>query len=242
VSGPDWVNALFATAVAGVAVYSGSRLIASRAWRRPTHFDVDLAHVLMGTAMAGMFVSAVNFLPDQLWEVAFTTLGLWFVWKCYRFVGQRGIEGRDDDHVHHLSHYLTHLVMVGAMLYMYAVATRPQGPSKDAGMAMNGASGATANFVGLPLLFLVVLLASGVWELDGIGRFSPAPVEAGLAFAGPRGVGWKPGDPATTDQRHAPEGAAPAPSPVRPWLAPRLEAGCHIVMCVAMGYMLVLIL
>jgi hypothetical protein len=241
-SGPDWLNDLFAAAVVVVALYSLSRLIASRVWERPTHVDVDLAHVLMGTAMAGMFVAALNPIPNGVWEVAFGALALWFVGRSYRFVTQRGFEGQDDDHVHHLSHYLTHLVMTGAMLYMYAIATRPQGASKDTGMAMNGATGSTANFVGVPLVFLLVLLASGVWELDGIERFSPSRVPGGLALVGPRDSGWPAAGPLGPDPSFPNADTPGKRHPARPWLAPRLEAGCHIVMCVAMGYMLVLIL
>lgn len=239
-SGPDWLDDCFAAVMLVVAVYSVGRLVAARRWSRPTHVDVDSAHILMGVGMAGMLSSAINPVPTGVWEVGFTALSAWFVWRCYRFVARLGVEGQDDDHVHHFSHYLTHLVMAVAMLYMYLVATAPSGPSRDAGMAMSGATGTTADFVGLPLLFLAVLLASGIWELDGIGRFSPA-VSTGTvarprlavgrsvgmeALDGP-GDGSGPGDGATAS---------------RPWLAPRLEAGCHIAMCVTMAYMLVLIL
>ncbi|HUD16862.1 MAG TPA: DUF5134 domain-containing protein [Acidimicrobiales bacterium] len=215
-SGPDWLDDCFAAVMVVVAIYSAGRLVASRGWSRPTHADVDVAHVLMGVGMAGMLSSAINPVPRAVWEVVFTALVAWFVWRCYRFATRLGLEGQDPDHVHHLSHYLTHLVMAAAMLYMYLVAAAPSGPSRDAGMAMNGATGTTADFVGLPLLFLLVLLASGIWELDGIGRFSPALSTGPVASVGSIAT--------------------------RPWLAPRLEAGCHIAMCIAMAYMLVLIL
>ena len=215
-SGPDWLDDCFAAVMLVVAVYSAGRLVAARSWSRPSHADVDFAHVLMGVGMAGMLSSAINPVPAGVWEVVFTGLVGWFAWRCYRFVTRLGVEGQDPDHVHHFSHWLTHLVMAVAMLYMYLVAATPSGPSRDAGMAMNGATGTTADFVGLPLLFLAVLLASGVWELDGIGRFSPALSTGSVA-----------GDGSVATRR---------------WLAPRLEAGCHIAMCITMAYMLVLIL
>jgi hypothetical protein len=243
-SGPDWLDDCFAAVMLVVAVYSVGRLVAARRWSRPTHADVDFAHVLMGVGMAGMLSSAINLVPTGLWEVVFTALSAWIVWRCYRFVARLGVEGQDDDHVHHFSHYLTHLVMAVAMLYMYLVATTPSGPSRDAGMAMSGATGTTADFVGLPLLFLAVLLASGIWELDGIGRFSLAISTATVAR--PRAVLGRPVGV------QAPNGPGPGPgggsgsgdraSASRPWLAPRLEAACHIAMCVTMAYMLVLIL
>ena len=239
-SGPDWLDDSFAAVMLVVAAYSAGRVVAARLWSRPAHPDVDSAHVLMGVGMAGMLSSAINPVPTGVWEVVFGGLSAWFVWRCYRFVVRLGVEGRDEDHVHHFSHYLTHLVMAVAMLYMYLVATAPSGPSRDAGMAMSGATGTTADFVGLPLLFLGVLLASGIWELDGIGRFSPATATGTVARARVA-VGRSPA-------MERPEPTEPGPGPgdgatgSRPWLAPRLEAGCHIAMCVTMAYMLVLIL
>ena len=240
VSGPEWLDRSLAALMMVVALYSGARVVAARRWARPTHVDVDLAHLLMGIAMAGMLTASLNPVPTGVWEIAFGALGAWFVYRCVRFVRTKGLEGRDDDHVHHLSHYLTHLVMVGAMLYMYAVATPGVGASRDAGMAMNGATGSASRSVALPLLFVVVLLASAVWELDGIGRFTreaPAPApDRSLAAArvatddGSVGAAPVGGVPAATARREA--GA---------WLAPRLEAGCHIAMCVTMAYMLILI-
>lgn len=239
---PAWLNDSFAVLMAAVAVYCLGRLIAARRWGRPTHLDVDTAHVVMGTAMAGMLVPSVNLFPDQLWEVAFVGLSLWFVVRCIRFVTEHGIEGRDEDHAHHLSHYLTHLVMALAMLYMYFAAV----PTVDAGggMAMGSATGTTTDFVGIPLVFIIILFASGIWELDGIGRFLPATA---------------PGEPVTVAAAGPGLGAVAGPGPepiggggarsrpeVQPagsrWLAPRLEAGSHVAMCVTMGFMLVLML
>jgi hypothetical protein len=247
VASPPWLDDGFAAVMAVVAVYSLGRLVAARAWSRPTHPDVDLAHVLMGTAMVGMLVSDLDPVPHGVWEVVFTALALWFVWRCVRFVTEHGVEGRDEDHVHHLSHYLTHLVMACSMLYMFLAAEPP--PGTGGGMAMGPATGSTTEFVGLPLLFLVVLFASGVWELDGIGRFAPRPapvVPTGLALAVTGGTGA----PGTGDGGEADAGApwsSPgvgdrARSPGGRWLAPRLEAGCHVAMCVTMGFMLVLML
>jgi len=231
VSSPPWLDDSFAAVMAAVAVYSLGRLAAARAWSRPTHRDVDLAHVLMGTAMAGMLVSALDPLARGVWVVVFALVTLWFVWRCYRFVTEHGVDGRDEDHVHHLSHYLTHLVMACSMLYMYLAATSPR-PGSGGGMAMGAATGSTVDFVGLPLLFLTVLLASGVWELDGIERFAPRPAPVALAV-----TGWPAAaEPGPTD------GPGHPGEDQRRWLSPRLEAGCHIAMCVTMAFMLVLML
>ena len=228
---PPWLDDGFAALMATVALYSLGRLVAARSWSRPTHPDVDLAHVLMGTAMVGMLVSALDPVPHGVWEAVFAVLALWFVGRCFRFVTEHGVEGRDEDHVHHLSHYLTHLVMACSMLYMYLAAPSPR-PGFGGGMAMGAATGSTADFVGLPLLFLSVLLVSGVWELDGIGRFTPRPAAMALTAAGAPGAG-RTGPPGTSDTARD-DGPR--------WLAPRLEAGCHIAMCVTMAFMLVLML
>ncbi|MGP8060950.1 MAG: DUF5134 domain-containing protein [Acidimicrobiales bacterium] len=253
---PAWLNDLFAAVMVVVAVYSTGRLVAARMWSRPTHVDVDAAHVLMGAAMAGMLVPAIDPIPNGVWEVGFSLLVVWFVWRCYQFVTEHGVEGRDDDHVHHLSHYVTHLVMAGAMLYMYLAAVTPPTGS-GGGMAMGTARGTTADLVLLPLAFIVVLFASGIWELDGIGRFAPggpgrprpelAYAAGSAAAAG--GTAPAPGGPGVpsvpsvagsdlSDQedQHRESGQ------VAPWLAPRLESSCHIAMCVTMGFMLILML
>ena len=242
-SGPAWLNDSFAVVMAVVAVYSAGRLGAAKAWSRPTHVDIDLSHVLMGTAMAGMLVAEINPIPAGVWEVVFALLAAYFVVRCYRFIGEHGVEGEDEDHVHHLSHYLTHLVMAGSMLYMYRAAVPAPGGSPRAGMAMGPATGTTADFVLLPLGFLLVLFASGVWELDGIQRFSPGQQrdrgELVLASTPHLPIATRDGVTEASD-RGVRSGRRDRSG--RRWLAPRLEAVCHIAMCITMGFMLILML
>ena len=148
--------------------------MSSRAWSRPMRFDVDIVHLLMGLAMAGMFVAALDPLPPGVWEVVFSGVAAWSLWRCGAYVTRRHGRRVPDDHVHHVSHYPTHVVMAFAMLYMY-LAMPAKGATVGA-MAGSGATGTTADFVGLPLLFLFVLLGSGVWELDRAERFTRVPV------------------------------------------------------------------
>jgi hypothetical protein len=232
-SGPLWLADFFATAMIVVAVYSAAHLTVARYWSRRTHVDVDLMHIAMGVAMAGMLVSSLNPIPSGVWEVVFAALGAWFVGRCYSFIAKRGVTGRDQDHIHHLSHYTTHLVMSMAMLYMYLAAVSPAAAAKDASMAITMAmpTGINADFVGLPLFFLLVLLASGVWELDGVQRFAEArSMQAALVPAlvgtGPSAVG----------------SLADANDKQAGWLTPGLESGAHIAMCITMSYMLILML
>jgi len=246
VAGPGWLNNSFAAVMAVVAVYSAGRLAAARAWSRPTHVDIDISHVLMGTAMAGM-LAGIYPVPTGAWEVVFSVLAAYFVFRCYRFIGEHGVEGEDEDHVHHLSHYLTHLVMAGSMLYMYSAAVPGPDGSIRAGMAMGAATGTTADFALLPMGFLLVLFASGVWELDGIQRFSPGRrpgAEAELVLASAR-LPSPMAEPDGSIDGPGTEARAPGRAMDRSgsrWLAPRLEAGCHIAMCITMGFMLILML
>jgi Domain of unknown function (DUF5134) len=237
VSNPHWLNDIFAAVMLAVALYSAGRLVAARIWSRPIHRDVDVAHALMGTAMAGMLVSDLNPFPTGAWEVVFSLLAAWFIWRCYQFVSDPNPSIGYHQHVHRLSRRLIHLVMALAMLYMYFAAV-PAVVGSGGSMAMGAATGATANFVLLPTLFIAVLFASGIWEVDSIAHLSLTdathdPADPALALVG--------GHPMTTsgDLAASDHGVSRA---MTPWLAPRLEGTAHIAMCVTMGYMLVLML
>jgi uncharacterized membrane protein (DUF485 family) len=245
VTDPTWLNELFAGLMLLVAAYSAGRLLAARAWARPIHRDVDVAHLLMGTAMAGMLVSDLNPLPSGVWELVFSVLAAWFVWRCYQFVVNPGAESYYHEHVHRLSRRMIHLVMSLAMLYMYLAAI-PSKAASSGSMAMGAATGTTADFALLPAAFVLALLVSAIWQLDAIGRFRPStsrltrePVleEVGVSTSGlvPDGALTE-GGPIESIQATEVDGSVGHP----PWLAPRLEAVSHIVMCFTMAYMLVL--
>jgi hypothetical protein len=239
VGGPGWLNDAFAAVMLAVALYSAGRLVAARAWSRPIHVDIDVAHILMGVAMAGMLVSRLDPIGSGVWEVVFSLLGLWFLWRCYQFLVDPGTGFGYEEHVHRLSRRLIHLVMSSSMLYMYLAAAPATG---SGGVMAMGATGSTSRLVALPLLFLVSLLASGIWELDGIERFRPtgAPREPLPAYAGShRPVGGPEGAPEATEGHNQ---VGPGAHPLNPWLAPRLEGVSHIAMCITMAYALVLML
>ena len=235
---PGWLNDIFAAVMVAVAVYSAGRLVAARRWSRPTHQDVDVAHILMGTAMAGMLVSDLNPLPNGVWEVVFSVLAAWFVWRCYQFVRDPSTGLGYDQHVHRLSRRLIHLVMSLAMLYMF-LAAAPTAVGSGGSMAMGAATGATTNFVLLPLVFIVALFASAIWELDRIGRSVPVSLPQNQTAPALASVGA--GSPTASENSNA-DGCRVWDDANAPWLAPRLEGASHIAMCVTMGYMLVLML
>lgn len=239
-TGPTWLADIFAALTLLVALSGAGRLVVSRRVARPVHVDVEVEHLLMGVGMAGMFVPALNALPTPVWETAFALMAAWFVWR-----GALVLTGRSTGqaHAHPVSHYPSHLVMSLAMLYMYFAA--PAGSGGGAmGTAAMAASGTTADFVGLPLLFLLVLMASCTWELDRASRSwraaaTPAEVPTAAVVAVPVG-----GDGTALAAAVAPAPAADGGhrTDEPPLLAPGLMAAAHVVMCVAMGYMLIVML
>jgi hypothetical protein len=227
---PAWLAYGFAVLMVSVSVYCIGRLAVAKRWRRRIRIDVNASHVLMGAAMVGMLVPRWKLLPGGLWEVVFGIIALWFLALGIRFVRQHGLAGTDDDHVHHLTHYLIHMVMACAMLYMYwlgmPITARP-----GTNVTMMSGPPAGVGDPGLTLLIIAVLLASAIWQLDAITEFSPR--QLALSVAGEPLVG-------TGTVGGASDGGLGQTE--EPWLAPRLEMACHIAMCLTMGYMLVLML
>lgn len=226
--GPYWLSDSLAAVMLITSGYCFARLVVARAWGRSLHYDVNLAHVCMGVAMAGMLTASLHNLPNLWWEVVFGAFSTWFALRVVQFVRAYGARGWDEDRLHHASHMSTHLLMALAMLYMFVAL-----PSMVGGGGMGMASTPGAGAV-LAYGFVVVLALSAVWHADGLSRFALAngtgavevPVEAGPGR----------GAPANDGSLEAADVACAS----RRWLAPRLETGCHIAMCVAMGYMLVL--
>jgi steroid 5-alpha reductase family enzyme len=219
---PTWLAYGFAVLMVTVSVYCIGRLAVAKRWGRSNHHDVNISHVVMGLAMVGMLVPRWNVIPDALWELVFGIISLWFLTLSVRFIQQHGVGGTDGDHVHHLSHYLIHMVMGCAMLYMYWLGM-PITASPTTGASMTSGPPTGAGDPGLTLLIIAVLLASAVWQLDSITEFSPGQLALSVI-----GTGDGPG------------GGRESRGSERRWLAPRLEVACHIAMCLTMGYMLVL--
>ena len=77
-TGPGWLGWLFAAVMLGTAAYCAGRLAVAWRSRRPTGYAVDLTHILMGSAMAGMLVPGLGFAPAGLWRATFAATGCWF--------------------------------------------------------------------------------------------------------------------------------------------------------------------
>jgi len=224
---PGWLTGLFTVLMIAIAVYFAGRLLFARVRRRRIHVEVNVAELAMGLAMAGMLRPTLNLLPTALWEVVFACFALWFFVQGVRFVSRHGSVGGEAFVTYHRAHYPLHVVMSLAMLYMYLAAAIPT--ARESGqMAMAAPTGTEADFVALPLLFIALLAAFAMRQIDTLSRFR--------ANAATR-VGT----------RGALEGASVSdlstPSaPFARWLAPRSESVCLVAMSVAMSFLLVLML
>ena len=91
ITGPGWLGSLFAVVMLGTAAYCAGRLAVAWRSRRPTGYAVDLTHVLMGTAMAGMLVPGLGFAPAGLWQATFAATGCWFAAQAVRGLTRGGL-------------------------------------------------------------------------------------------------------------------------------------------------------
>ncbi|HEY4022317.1 MAG TPA: DUF5134 domain-containing protein [Pseudonocardiaceae bacterium] len=142
-TGPSWLAGAFAVVMLGIAVYCVGRLIVARRTGRRTQRDVDVVHIGMGTAMAGMLVPSANPLAGHAWNLGWTMFfGLAACWFGARLlIGL--VEARPAGSAP------AHLIGSGAMLYM--MTARP------AGAGMSGMSMGVSGSVTTPLLTLLLL-------------------------------------------------------------------------------------
>ena len=247
--GPSWLAGILAALMIATAAYCASRVVIARARRRADERDVDLVHTVMGVAMAGMLVSWLNPLPDQVWAVMFGAAAGWFGWRAWR--GRRvrvAAGGGRPSHGHHVPH----LVMCGAMVYMLlaAGAVAAVASGTHPGMAVGGPP-AAGRFPLLALIPAVFMVGYVMWQADRLpalaraatGRPRASVPVASLAFSTTAGGGLasqpaaaKPDVPDLPARPDLP--ASPAPRA----LSPRLAACCQIAMAATMGYMLILML
>jgi hypothetical protein len=215
VTGPSWLTGGTAVVMIATAVYCVSRIIAAWRWRRPTEYDVDGVHVLMGVAMAGMLVPRLSLVGGGPgWAVVFGGATAWFGGQTIRGY-RRGRPGRQA------AHHLPHLVASGAMFYM-ALAL----PVAAAGAARPGTFMGAGPGPGFPALAFVLALALIGYVIRTTDRLtSLAPVAATASTGYP--------NPAAAPR-------AEGQSVTGPPMSQRLAACCDIVMGLTMGYMLIL--
>jgi hypothetical protein len=208
----------FGVMMLAVAAYGLLLLVTLAAERRSSGRDVEISHVAMGVAMAGMFVPAWSFGPSVLWELIFVVLLVWFAARSVQSVRAWGL---------HVPHTAVHAVMSFAMLLMYWF---PSGTSPQAMSMTASASGGRID-PGLSFLIAFVLFGSAV--------FTVASPNKGATHFGTHG-----GDRVLVP---ASDGTSGGPATVASRLAaivatPSLVDASHVVMSSAMGLMLILMI
>jgi hypothetical protein len=215
---PHWLADIFAAIMLATAAYCAGRLALARRLGRRVEHDTDLVHLLMGVAMAGMLVSELNPLNGTAWEAVFTVTTLWFAARLV--LAWRGGEQPRLA----LRHHVPHLVLSGAMLYMFlAPSAASGGSSSGGGMGMDmGVGGATA-VVHYPTLALVLALFLAGFAITVIDRTPLAAPSGGTPQAG----GRKPVRAVHPRKRRTPTHSRPHRFPARP----RTAAGTRCAAC-----------
>ncbi len=177
-STPSWLYYLFGVAMLAIAAYCFTLLVLSVATHRPSGRDVEISHVFMGVAMAGMFVDQWAFGRSAVWEIIFGILLVWFLVESIQSVRTYGL---------HLPHALIHAVMSFAMLLMYWF---PMGATSGA-MSMSASGTGPKLDSGIAFLLAFVLFASAIFTLASpnkgashFGSHAPAYAMAGASRVG----------------------------------------------------------
>jgi Domain of unknown function (DUF5134) len=260
---PAWILDIFAAVMLVVAAVSAARLAAARPWRRGTVLaDIDVAHLLMAIAMAGMLAASLQTLPNGAWSVIFAVMTAWFGYRVIRDARVSGVRALAGGHC------APHFIHAAAMLYMFMAFTAP-GAHGSGGMS--GMSGmGTLQLPLLAFLFALALIGYSIWDLDQLsgpgasGHYSVAAARtvpadpvlvgapAGLATSamaaaagGPAGSALATeAQPAEAQPAEAqPAGAsAPASGAGSGVLAPWVATGCRIAMGITMAFMLLIMI
>jgi Domain of unknown function (DUF5134) len=220
---PSWLTDLLAGLMIAIAGYCVGRIAFARLQRRRTEHDIDVLHVLMGVAMAGMLVARLSILNNHVWEALFVAAALWFAvrgalaLRGAGFGAGRAVTG----------HNLPYFVACAAMLYMYLASTsassNASGGGGMTGMAdVSDTASAASRFPLLGLVLAVAMVGYAVLIVDRT-TLAESSVGPGIGTSGtlPR---------ISANSSHC------------GLLAPRLANCCHVAMSVTMAYLLVVML
>src|ERR1035437_5280096 len=116
VSGPIWLNWPFAGVMVIFALYHGVRLVTAGQRGRPNGYDIDLAHLLMCTAMAAMLVMTFGAHLATAWAVVVGVPTLWFILGAVRALVSGGARATMAP--------AQQVLMCAAMLFMLVVVGR----------------------------------------------------------------------------------------------------------------------
>jgi hypothetical protein len=221
---PSWLYDLFAALTLVVAAYSMTLLVVTGVVRRPAGWDVDVAHILMGVSMAGMFVVSWAFGPSSVWESLFAIMLAWFLIRSGQTIRQYGI---------HVPHYLIHAVMSLAMFLMFAFPGVPSVGGSMSPMAMPMSVGSRLD-PGAAFVLALALLGSAIFTLGSSKKGASHHGSHGLAYARTNGFRMR--------ENGSTEGHSYVLYAERVVTTPWVEDASHVAMCVAMGFLLILMI
>jgi hypothetical protein len=270
---PSWILDILAALMLIVAAASAARLAAAGVWRQPGRdTDIDVAHLLMGIAMAGMLTASLTTLPNDAWDVIFAVLTGWFGWRVCRESRGEGARVLAD------GHHMPHLVHSAAMLYMFVAISAPAaGGGGMSGMGGGSASAMqTLNAPVVAFIFALWLIGYIILDLDrlsgpghGPGSYfarpaAPAPAAMALAgaAAGPGSASLTVASAGLAAAVDGGQATVPSPGPGQPpgavsggtgtlstasdartlLLGPKVAAGCRIAMGLTMAFMLIIMI
>lgn len=178
---PSWLNDAVAAMMLAVAVCAAGRMVAAGLLRRGTSYDIDLAYVLIGVALAGRFARRLDPLPWWGWTIVFTVLTSYFLARTVS-------AARHHHRVDAAHQYLPHTVYAAAMVYI-ATAAPVSGAAISGAGGLSGSVGARLPTLALMLApfvvgYTVVLTDSLTSRVTGqatAGRVALAP-RAGTAY------------------------------------------------------------
>jgi hypothetical protein len=248
---PGWLLDVLAVIMLTVAAVTATRIFArpllpELPWRPgQAATTVDLANVLMGIAMAGMFTPNLTTLPNVAWEVVFGLLTAWFAYRAW--ADARGVRGMAADRC------TLHVVHSAAMLYAFlALGTAHSG---GAGMGGMGGSAAmpTLSYPTLAGAFVLLLVGYSVWDLNQLsgGRYSLASaggpatgaVPAGTVPTGAVAAGTVAAGTVSAGAVASGTGTFGRDPAVRAFvLAPQTRVGSDVILGIGMALMLVIMI
>jgi hypothetical protein len=255
---PAWIPGVLAALMLVVAAVSVARLAAAPLRQRGAVVaGIDVAHLLMAIAMAGMLAAGLATVPGAAWQVVFGLLTTWLAFQVCRDATANGIRALAGGHC------APHLVHAAAMVYMFAALTAPAAGGPGAG-GMGGPAMRTLEYPALAFVFALILAGYSVWDLDQLSgrRYSLAgaalrPAAASVpALAGPGSAAVAVAGLDAAAGAAAPHvvavpvgetvpangGLGNGPAARMVLLSPGVTVGCRIAIGVTMAFMLVIMI
>ena len=161
---PAWVLDSFAAIMLVVAGISAGRLLVARSWSGlAPDADIDVAHILMGIAMAGMLASGLRTLSNGVWVAVFGVVTTWFAWRV-------AAEARSTTAASAMrgGHHVPHLLHGAAMIYMFAALTGAASSGGAGPSGMGGMSGGmgTLRLPTIGFVFVLLMIGWAVFDVD----------------------------------------------------------------------------